>query len=109
MQPIIMKQGDRLPSLAVTAITTSGAAYDLTGGSVVFNMRSTTDGTVKISRSAAVLVSGPNGQVRYDWASGDLDTVGSYEAEFEVTLSGSRKLSIPSAGFIPIRVLDDIA
>ena len=105
---IIMKQGDRLPSLSVTAITNDGSPYDLTGATVVFNMRDVDTGTVKVNRSAAVLVDGPTGKIRYDWASSDLDTVGTFEAEFEATIS-SRKLSIPSNNWIPIRVIDDIA
>lgn len=105
---VTMKQNDRLPSLSVTAVQSDGTAYDLTGATVVFNMRAADTGTIKINRSSAVLVSGPNGQVRYDWNSGDLDTNGDYLAEFEATISG-RKLTIPTNGYIPVRVIDDIA
>lgn len=105
---VTMKQNDRLPSLSVTAVQSDGTAYDLTGATVVFNMRAADTGTIKINRSAAVLVSGPNGQVRYDWNSSDLDTNGDYLAEFEATISG-RKLTIPTNGYIPVRVIDDIA
>lgn len=108
MMTVTFKQGDRLPSLAVTAVQSDGTAYDLTGATVVFNMRDAETGTVKVSRSAAVLVSGAAGTLRYDWASADLDTVGLYEGEFEATIS-SRKLTIPTNGYISIRVLDDIA
>lgn len=102
------KQGDRLPSLSVTAVQSDGTAYDLSGATVVFNMRTADTNTVKVNRASATLVSGPNGQVRYDWQSTDLDTVGEYLGEFEATISG-RKLTIPTNGYIPIRVLDDIA
>lgn len=105
---VLVKQNDRLPALTVTAVQTDGTPYDLTGASIVFNMRNAETGTVKVSRAAATLVSGPNGTMRYEWAATDLDTVGLYEAEFEATIA-SKKLSIPTDGFIPIRVLDDIA
>ena len=105
---VTFKQGDRLPSLNVTAVQSDGTAYDLTGATVVFNMRTADGVTVKVSRSNATLVSGPSGTVRYDWASSDLDTVGDYQGEFEATISG-RKLTIPTNGYIPIKVIDDIA
>lgn len=105
---VTVKQGDRLPSLSVTAVQADGTAYDLTGATVVFNMRAADSGTVKVSRSAATLVDGATGKVRYDWQSGDLDTNGEYLAEFECTISG-RKLTIPTNGYIPVRVIDDIA
>jgi len=103
-----MKQGDRLPALAVTAIKNDGTAYDLTGGSVVFNMRNAETGVVKVSRSAAILVDGPTGKLRYEWEAADLDTAGIYEADFEITIS-SRKLTVPTNGYIQVSVLDDIA
>lgn len=105
---VTFKQNDRLPSLTVTAVQSDGTAYDLTGATVVFNMRAADTGTVKVNRSSATLVDGPTGKVRYDWVSGDLDTNGDYLAEFECTISG-RKLTIPTNGYIPIKVLDDIA
>lgn len=108
MQPILMKQGDRLPALNVTATTSGDIAYNLTGASVVFNMRNTQDGTVKVNRAAATLVDGAAGTLRYEWGANDLDTVGLFECEFECTISGKR-LSVPSNGFILVRVLDDIA
>lgn len=105
---VTMKQNDRLPSLAVTAVQSDGTAYDLTGATVVFNMRAADTGTIKVNRSSATLVSGPAGTLRYDWGASDLDTVGDYLAEFEATISG-RKLTIPTNGYIPVRVVDDIA
>lgn len=105
---VTFKQGDRLPSLNVTAVQSDGTAYDLTGATVVFNMRAADGATVKVNRASATLVNGAAGTLRYDWAASDLDTVGLYEGEFEATISG-RKLTIPTNGYIPIRVLDDIA
>ena len=104
---VTFKQGDRLPSLSVTAIKTDGTSYDLTGATAVFNMRSVS-GTVKVNRAAAVVVDAAAGKLRYDWGVSDLDTTGDYEAEFECTISG-KKLTVPTAGYIPITVLDDIA
>jgi hypothetical protein len=105
---VTYKQGDRLPSLNISAVTSDGSAYDLTGATVVFNMRTADGLTIKVNRSAATLVSGPAGTLRYDWATGDLDTAGDYHAEFECTIAG-RKLTVPTNGYIPVRVLDDIA
>lgn len=105
---VTFKQGDRLPSLNVTAVQSDGSAYDLTGATVVFNMRTEDGVTVKVNRASATLVSGPAGTLRYDWGASDLDTIGDYYGEFEATISG-RKLTIPTNGYIPIKVIDDIA
>lgn len=105
---VMFKQGDRLPSLSVTAVESDGTPYDLTGATVVFNMRTADGATVKVNRQAATLVDGPTGKLRYDWGSTDLDTAGDYDAEFECTIGG-RRLTVPTNGWIQIRVVDDLA
>lgn len=102
-----LKRGDTSPSL-LAAITP--ATVDLTGATVRFNMRLASGGAVKISRAAAVIVT-PTGTptVRYDWAGADVDTVGFYAAEFEVTYAGGAIETFPNSGYIRVQITEDIA
>lgn len=80
--------GDRNPSITET-ITVDGAPVDLTGASVAFKMRAIDVATpLKVSGSANIVGAPTNGNVRYDWLAGDLDTEGLYIVWWEVTISG---------------------
>lgn len=101
-----LKKGDTSPSLLYAI---APASTDLTGATVRFNMR-LNGGATKISRAAAVIVT-PTGTptVRYDWTAADTDTVGFYEAEFEVTYSGGAVETFPNSDFIRVQIAGDIA
>lgn len=104
------KQNDRLPVYTATLLAGSGSsatAIDLTGTTVRFLMRDGA-GAVRVN-AAATVVSAEAGTVSYAWAAGDLDTVGVYSVEWQITYSGSRTLTVPAAGYDKIRVVDDIA
>ena len=80
--------GTRAPSLTDT-ITVNGAAFDLSGCTVDLRMRPVGSDTLKVD-AAATVVSAAAGTVRYDWASADLDTPGSYRAWWRVTLASAK-------------------
>lgn len=56
---------------------------DLTGATVTFSMENAA-GTNKITNATARITDAPGGVVRYEWASADLDTVGSYTGQFKI-------------------------
>jgi hypothetical protein len=108
MADFTIKQNDRLPELVATCLA-SGVAADLTTAvSVAFHMRSEGGGAAKVD-AAAVVVNAAGGIVKYSWAAVDTDTSGSYEAEFEVTWSGSRTETFPNNGNITVEIVDDLA
>ena len=99
-----IKTGDTSPSLKYQLLPT----IDLTGATVVFNMRS--GGSVIISRAPAVIVGSPvSGVVAYDWIAGNTATVGTYEAEFEVTYAGGAVETYPNSSYIYVMIIDGIA
>jgi len=63
-----------------------GDNFNLTGGSVKFQMGKTCDSTLKVDE-ACVLVSPTEGQCVYTILDGDLDTCGDYIGQLKITIS----------------------
>ena len=104
-----IRQNDRKEPLARTLQDSLGAAVDLTGATVKFLMRKKREATAPLKVNvAAVVVAAASGQVRYDWAAGDTDTVGTYKAEFEVTFADGRKQSFPNSGYLLVLVTQEL-
>jgi hypothetical protein len=112
MDPFYIKQNDTQPSISAT-LTEDGVAVDITGATVTFVMRprlcrhQVPAANPKVE-AAATVVDAATGQVRYDWAAGDLDTEGLFDGEFKVTLAGA-VTTYPSTGYIPINVVKDLS
>ena len=103
-----IKQNDTAPILAATLKDADENGVDLDGSSVRFHMREVGSTTAKVD-AAATLVNSSTGEVKYTWSSGDTDTIGSYQAEFEVTFADSSIETFPNNGYIRIEIIDDIA
>jgi hypothetical protein len=108
MADFVLKQNDTRPVLDAT-LTENGTALNLTTAtSVKFIMRQQGSlGSAKINTTAA-FVNRTSGTVRYTWTSGDTDTIGSFNAEFEVTWSDGGVSTHPSNGYLTIDVQDDL-
>lgn len=102
-----VKQNDTAPSIRATLKDGDDDAIDLTGASVRFHMRSIGGTSAKVD-SAATVVTAASGIVQYDWVAADTDTVGTYQAEFEVTYSDTRIETFPNNGYIVVEITDDI-
>ncbi len=82
-------KGNRLPLLQDTiTVSTSGAAYDLTGSTVLFSMRPNNAANLKVSGATATIVTAGSGTVSYAWTANDTDTVGSYLGWWQVNSNG---------------------
>jgi hypothetical protein len=79
----IIKQNDTSPAIQATLKDANGSAIDLTGADVVMHMKSV-NGVLKVSEEMTI-VDADTGVVKYDWVTGDTDTVGTYYVEFQVT------------------------
>lgn len=103
-----IKQNDTGPAMLATLQDASGAAVNLTGASVRFHMRSVSGGNPAVD-AAATVVTAASGIVRYNWAPEDTDSVGTYQAEFEVTYADGSIETFPNDGYIAVQIVDDIA
>lgn len=109
MANFTMKKNDHLPILAVICRDASGAVVDLTGAvSAKFMMAATVGGATKVN-AAATIVSPSGGQLQYSWVTGDTDTAGTFNGEFQVTFAGPKLLTFPNADYISIQIVADIA
>lgn len=100
---VAFKVGDRRPALEGLLKHADGTAVNLAGATVKFLMRPRHGTTPKVD-AAATVIDAAAGQVRYEWAAADLDTVGHFEGEWEVDFGSSVKQTFPGAGFIQIAV-----
>jgi hypothetical protein len=101
-----IKQGDLRPSIKTPLGTLqddgSISPDNLTGCTVVLNA---TLGNQKIITDAPVtIVDAANGQVQYDFQSGNTNQVGDLQAEFKVTDSLGRPERYPNNGNFVIKV-----
>lgn len=112
MNVTTFKKGDRLPDYTATLQTGSGSsatAIDLTDCTVRFLMTTDTTGSPKVDAAASVVGDATEGNVKYAWDTDDLDTAGEFLVEWEITYASGKKLTVPTAGYDRITVLDDIA
>lgn len=107
MSTFYIKQNDTVPSLRAALENGSGDAVDLTGATCQFHLREIGSTTVTTD-SAAQIVTEATGIVQYNWVAADTDTVGSYQAEFEVTYSDGTIETFPNNGYIRVEITDDI-
>ena len=107
MSTFYIKQNDTVPSIRATLKNGSGNAVDLASTTIRFHMRALGGTSAKVD-AAASIINANTGIVQYDWDAADTDTVGSYQAEFEVTYSDSTVETFPNNWYILIKITDDI-
>lgn len=102
-----IKKGDTQPAIKHQLQDDTGTAVDISGGSVRFHLKKVGASSLKVD-AAATIDDGANGKVSYSWSSGDTDTAGSYEAEWEVTYSGGGIETFPNDEDIPVKIEEDL-
>ena len=102
-----IKQNDTVPSIRATLQNGNGDPVDLINATVRFHMRAIGANNTTVD-AAAVVVSAAAGIVQYNWIADDTDTIGSYQAEFEVTYPDSTVETFPNDGYVRVEIIDDI-
>jgi hypothetical protein len=105
--PFFIKQNDTSPSLVATLKDFEDDAINLTDANVRFHMKSI-DGTLKIDAPMTIVSTPTLGLIRYDWQTGDTDTVGTYYVEFEVTYADNTVETFPNTGSETVSVIRDL-
>jgi hypothetical protein len=100
---INVKQNDTRPA-ASTSLTRGTTIVDLTlATSVTFRMRMQNKVDISVE-GAAVILDAVLGSVEYRWATGETDTVGMYDAEWEVLWNDSTVETFPTIGQDLVRI-----
>lgn len=105
-----IKQDDRLPEFGCILSDADEQVVNLSGATIMFIMRprgGDPDDDPKVEASASV-VSAPAGSVKYAWATGDTDTAGSYNAEWEVTFADGRSETFPNNSNLVVKITADL-
>lgn len=103
-----IKQNDTVPSIRAELQNGSGDAIDLIDATVRFHMRAIGSSQSKVNAAASV-INAAGGVVQYNWIAADTNTIGAYQAEFQVTYSNGTIETFPNDGYILIEITDDIA
>lgn len=98
MGTLQMKKDDLEPKYIATLRNADGTVVDLTNATSVSLIVKQQGGT-KNFKSAGSFEDRINGVVSYTWASGNSDTVGTFQMEWEVIWPTSRPETFPSAGY----------
>lgn len=110
MDRYVIKQNDLEPSFEVQLLDGT-TPVDLTSAvDVLFLMKSRKTG-IKATGTMVVAdqtVADNRGIVRYDWQTGDTDTVGSFNAEVQVTWPTGRPQTFPANQYVLIDVQRDL-
>jgi len=96
-----IKKGDTAPPLRVFLRQRDGSPIPLATATVVFHM-----GNGKVASGTVNILDADLGKVEYRWQTGDTDTAGSFDGEFEIT-DGGKNQTVPSNEYIVIKILDD--
>ena len=104
-----VKQNDNSPGVSATLKDADGAAINLSGCTVVFNMRLKKTGAIKVDEGTVTIVSATDGTVRYDWQTGDTATAGEYYIEWQITDGSGNVQTVPTNGFDELEVYEEIS
>lgn len=102
----VIRENDTREAIEAQLQDATGSAIDLSSISELrFQMERRGNTVVD---SVATVVDGANGKVKYDWADGDTDTAGTYQAEFRITFQDDSVLTVPNDDYITVEVTSEI-
>ena len=107
MADFTIKANDTSPNIQATLKDATGAAVDITGAAVKFQMRAKTGTTFKVDATATI-INAVGGIVRYTFLAADTNTPGPYYAQWQVTFAGGTIETYPNSEYIELDVFSDL-
>lgn len=98
---IFVKQNDTARILTDTLLLSDGTPINLENATVKF--------IVNNVRKDCEIVNAPIGSVQYRFDDSDLENAGSLTCEWEITYDTGLQLSVPTKGYIIVRIVPDLA
>lgn len=99
-----IKEDDESPTLQTTLKNSAGTAVNLTGSSIVMNMKRVGATSRTINGQAVTQDDAANGVISYQFSDTETAVHGVYRAEFVVTYSGGRQETFPNEGYTIIQI-----
>jgi len=104
MTTYYLVQNDDKPDFVFTVTDSGGSAVDLTGSSADFHFSLGGSGVLKNSGHTSCTITDEAGGIcKYEWTSGDLDTIGSYEGELQITYPNTKVQTVYAKFEIEVR------
>lgn len=111
-----MKRNDTRPDLVVQLTDAEENALDLSEATTkcYFHMWRQETSFLKVAATATTAATagltgvGADGKVRHVWSTGDTDTTGRYDAEFEVVWPGGGIQTFPVTETLEVVITDDL-
>lgn len=105
-----IKRHDLRPNVAAQFFKADGVTPlpldDASGVYFVMRIKNAPLDTPPVIKRICAFVDRTLGKVEFEWESGDTDTAGKYEYEFEIDWNG-RPQTIPPNGFFALQIFDD--
>lgn len=93
-----LKRRDTAPAFEATLTDAAGDVVSLVGASVLFKLKNTSDGVVKVN-AAATITDANAGEVEYQQSASDVDIAGRFLVEWEVTYADARVQTFPTISY----------
>jgi hypothetical protein len=104
-----IKQGDTLPNLPFQFFKPDKVTpLDLTNITTVSIVIRTKDTLTLLFKKPCTISSAVDGKGYYDWDTGDTDSVGAFQYEFEIHWASGDIQTIPVDTYFDLVVIDDI-
>ena len=100
-----LKRGDTLPPLRATLLEADGSPVDLTGATVVLQVRDRR-GNHLFDGDCTVL-DAEGGRVEHEWTEEEVAVSGAHRGEFEITTADGTGTA-PNYGFFTLQISEDI-
>lgn len=106
------KRNDTGPPITIVCLDGTNV-QNLTGATAAKFLMGTINAqgvaNIKVNGNMTFDADRSTGKVSYDWGATDLDTVGDYKAEVEITWANGDKQTFPGDSYLEIKVVGDLA